>query len=135
MNTVGFARPLAFALGVLLATGAAAAADRAHTRTSDKRATAAESPAPVVAVVVAPSRQPDPNDDWLAQPASAAGLAFGDLAAHVGDRVEIVTRNKRRHRGTVTAADARQVVLRVRRSGGDATYALSREQVVRIGLR
>lgn len=133
MNMVGYARPLALALGLSLAASAAAS-DRAGTHASDKRSVV-ESPAPVVAVVVAPSRQPDPNDDWLARPDSAAGLAFGDLAAHVGERVDIVTRNKRRHRGTVTAADARQVTLRVRRSGGDAAYTLSRDQVVRIGLR
>ena len=131
MSHSGIAPSLA--LGLLLASGAASAADRSATHATDARSVA--EPAPVVAVVIAPVRPPDPNDDWLAQPDAADGLAFADLVGHVGDRVEIVTRNKRTHRGTVTAADARQVTLRVRRSGGAAAYTLLRDQIVRIGLR
>ena len=93
-------------------------------------------PAPVVASVVAPPAARAPADDWLAPPpAQDSGLAFADLARHVGARVAIVTAGERVHRGTVVDADARHVVLQVRRPGGNATYSLRREQVVRVDLR
>lgn len=102
-----------------------------------KRAAAAAAPAPVVASVTAPSPVREdagnPHADWLAPaPERTSGVAFADLSQYVGARVTIVTAGERVHRGVVTAANARQVVLRVHRRGGNATYALRREQVTRI---
>lgn len=97
------------------------------------RAAEAGEAAPVVAEVVAPAPPPpSPNDDWLVPTVRDAGLPFDDLAHRIGRRVTIVTAGERVHRGTIKQADARQVVLSVRRPGGDATYVLRREQVVRI---
>jgi len=105
-----------------------------------RRAAAAAAPAPVVASVTVPAparaKADDPHADWLAPaPERAAGIAFADLVGYVGSKVTIVTAGERVHRGVVTAANARQVVLQVHRRGGDATYALRREQVVRIDAR
>lgn len=118
---------------LLQAERAAAAAARAGQTTLATVAT----PAPVLAAVVAPplggGRARNPDDDWLAPaPADDVGLAFADLGRHIGDKVAIVTAGDRVHRGTVVDANARQVILQVRRSGGLARYALRREQIVRI---
>lgn len=96
-------------------------------------AAVAAAPAPLAASVVAPT--PTPNDQWLAAPAREAGLPFAELAQRVGQRVTITTANDRVHRGVVGSADARQVTLRVKRPGGNATYTLSRNQIARIDLR
>jgi hypothetical protein len=95
----------------------------------------AQAPAavPVVASVVAPP--PTPQDEWLAAPARQAGLPFAELALNVGRRVAITTAGERVHRGVVGSADARQVTLRVKRPGGNATYTLTRNQVLRVDLR
>ncbi|HEY0233302.1 MAG TPA: hypothetical protein VGC55_18790 [Dokdonella sp.] len=115
---------------------AAAAKNQGHAGDT-KRApdgTASE-PAPVAAVVFAPT-PPSPNSDWLAsEQTQNGGLSFGDLAQHVGSRVSIVTAGEHVHNGVVSAADARQVTLRVKRRGGQATYALPRNQIVSIALR
>lgn len=92
-----------------------------------------EEPVPVVASVVAPP--PTPHDEWLAAPSRAAGLPFAELANHIGQRVAITTAGERVHRGVVGSADARQVTLRVKRPGGNATYTLTRNQVLRVDLR
>lgn len=92
-----------------------------------------QKPVPVVASVVAPP--PTPHDEWLAAPARAAGLPFAELAHHVGRRVAITTAGERVHRGVVGSADASRVTLRVKRRGGDATYTLTRNQVLRVDLR
>jgi hypothetical protein len=115
---------------LLQAERAAAAAARAGQATT----LAAATPAPVLAAVVAPPiRARGPDDDWLAPtPAEDTGLAFADLGRHIGEKVAIVTAGDRVHRGTVVDANARQVILQVRRSGGLARYALLREQIVRI---
>lgn len=75
------------------------------------------------------------NDDWLAERSAEAGAPFAELAQHIGDRVSIVTRGDRRHSGVIRSANARQVTLGVRRRGGDATYTLRRDQVLRIEFR
>ncbi|WP_300616309.1 hypothetical protein [Dokdonella sp.] len=90
----------------------------------------AEPDVPVAAAVVAPPATP--HDDWLAVPDRGAGLSFAELAGHVGERVTIVTSNDRVHRGVINSADERQVTLRVSRRGGNATYTLSRAQVLRV---
>ncbi|MBO9662155.1 hypothetical protein [Dokdonella sp.] len=95
-------------------------------------ATAVPVPAPVVASVVAP---PASSEEWLAAPARDAGLPFSELAQRIGQRVTIITANERVHRGVVGSADARQVTLRVKRVGGNATYTLSRSQIARIEPR
>ena len=96
---------------------------------------AASEPAPVAAVVFAPS-PPSANADWLSSgQAQGGGLSFGDLAQHVGAHVSIVTAGEHVHNGVISAADARQVTLRVKRAGGQATYALPRNQIVSIALR
>lgn len=94
---------------------------------------ATEVPAPVAASVVAPT--PMPNDEWLVSPTRRAGLPFAELVHHVGARVSITTAGERVHRGVVGSADARQVTLRVKRRGGNATYTLIRKQVLRVDLR
>ncbi|GAA0716153.1 hypothetical protein [Dokdonella soli] len=95
-----------------------------------------DTPAPVVAEVVAPPADAVTNEDWLAPaPARDSDLQFADLAQHVGGRVSIVTAGERVHRGTIVAANARQVILQVRQPGGHASYTLRREQVVRIDAR
>lgn len=91
------------------------------------------SPAPIAASVVAPT--PTPHDEWLVPRAREAGLPFAELAQHVGQRVTITTAGEREHRGVVGSADARRVTLRVKRPGGNATYTLSRNQVLRVDLR
>lgn len=97
-------------------------------------AVVAEQPAaPVAASVVALT--PGPDDQWLAATTREAGLPFAELAQHIGQRVTITTAGERVHRGIVGSADARHVTLRVKRSGGDATYTLGRNQVVRVDLR
>ncbi len=88
---------------------------------------------PVVASVVAPP--PTPHDEWLAAPAREAGMPFAELAHNIGRRVAITTAGERVHRGVVGSADARQVTLRVKRPGGNATYTLTRNQVLRVDLR
>ncbi len=105
-----------------------------------KRAAAAAAPAPVVASVTAPTAAHEdadnPHADWLAPaPERALGVAFVDLVQYVGSKVTIVTAGERIHRGVVTSANARQVSLQVHRRGGNATYTLRREQVVRIDAR
>lgn len=95
-------------------------------------------PAPVIAEVIAPapSPPPPPKDDWLAPPAAQEqGLPFGELAQFLGRKVTVVTAGGRVHRGTVSAANAREVTLQVRRAGGDASYTLQRQQIVRIEPR
>lgn len=116
---------------LLQAERAAAAAARAGQTTT---LASVATPAPVLAAVVAPPiRARNPDDDWLAPtPAEDTGLAFADLGRHIGEKVAIVTAGDRVHRGTVVDANARQVILQVRRSGGLARYALLREQIVRI---
>lgn len=96
---------------------------------------AAREPAPVAAIVIAPT-PPSSNSDWLSsEQAQNSGLSFSDLAQHVGSRVSIVTAGEHVHNGVISAADARQVTLRVKRAGGQATYALPRKQIVSIALR
>jgi hypothetical protein len=90
---------------------------------------------PVIAEVVAKMAQPSENDEWLAPAIEQTGLPFADLAHYIGQRVSITTAGEREHRGTVKSANARQVTLLVRRSGGNATYTLRREQVQRVDLR
>lgn len=96
-------------------------------------ATTTAAPAPLAASVVAPPAAP--SDEWLAAPTRNAGLAFSELAQRVGQRVTITTANERVHRGVVGSVDARQVTLRVRRPGGNATYTLNRNQIARIDPR
>lgn len=93
-------------------------------------AAADPSDAPVIAAVAPPPSTP--ADDWLVTHQKSDGLAFADLASRIGSRVAIVTANQREHRGRIVAANAREVTLSVRRSGGNATYTLRREQVRRI---
>ena len=104
------------------------------TASSPATKTAAAAPpssdAPVIAAVAPPPSSG--NEDWLVTHAKEEGLAFADLGGRIGRRVAIVTTNQREHRGTVIAANARQVTLSVRRSGGTATYTLRREQIRRI---
>jgi len=115
---------------------AAAAAKNQPPAGAAKPATdrAASEPAPIAAVVFAPS--PSSSRDWLSSGQMPnSGLSFGDLAQHVGSRVSIVTAGEHVHNGIISAADARQVTLRVKRAGGQATYALPRNQIVSIALR
>jgi len=124
---------------VMQAEKLAAAASRGHAADAKRIPDgAAGEPAPVAAVVIAPPSPPPapPHADWLA-PAQTqdGGVAFGDLAQHVGARVSITTTGEHVHSGVISAADARQVTLRVKRAGGQATYALPRNQIVSIALR
>ena len=97
----------------------------------------AQSPAPVIAEVIAPQPVEPPSDDeWRAPtPSQDEGLSFAELAQYVGRPVTIVSGGGRVHRGTVSAANAREVTLRVRRAGGSATYTLQRNQILRIDPR
>lgn len=98
---------------------------------------ASTGPAPVIAEVIAPapSAPPEP-EEWLApQSSQDQGMPFADLANFLGRRVTIVSTGERVHRGIVSSANAREVTLRVRRSGGNASYTLKRQQVVRIEPR
>ena len=94
---------------------------------------ATAAPAPVVASVVAPPAAS--SEEWLAAPTRDAGLSFSELPQRIGQRVTITTANERVHRGVIGSADARQVTLRVKRAGGNATYTLSRSQVAHIEPR
>lgn len=96
-----------------------------------------DAPAPVVASVTAPPLPAQGSSEaWRSAPSADAGLGFGQLAQNVGRRVVIVTAGEKVHRGIVQAADAAQVILRVKLSGGNAaTYSLRRNQVTRIDLR
>lgn len=106
-------------------------AERAEQQRS--RMLASAEPVPVAATVVAPAVAAVPNEDWLAPPPlDDGGLRFDDLTRYVGGRVTIVTVGQRVHRGVIRSVDARQVILQVRRAGGNATYALHRDQVARI---
>jgi hypothetical protein len=89
---------------------------------------------PVVAAVVAPA--PTANDEWLAAPQQPdESLPFAELAKNIGKRVSITTSNEREHNGIITSADAKQVTLQVKRAGGNASYTLRRDQVVRVESR
>jgi len=85
---------------------------------------------PIVAEVVAPA--PDPNAAWLALPQQDAGLEFSSLPRLVGQRVAVVMEQGKERVGTIVAADAKQVTLRVTRKGGSASYAIPREKIVRV---
>ena len=86
--------------------------------------------APVIAAVAPPPSSD--TDDWLVTHPKDEGLAFAELGKRIGSRVAITTTNQREHRGTIVAANAREVTLSVRRSGGNATYTLRKEQISRI---
>lgn len=88
---------------------------------------------PIAAAVVAPPTGAD--DEWLAPRQSENRMEFADLAHSIGARVSIVTSNEREHLGVVTAADAKQVTLEVRRKGGNASYVLKKEQILKIESR
>ena len=92
---------------------------------------------PVMVEVVAPDPPPPDAVDasGAVAPQASAGIPFADLVRLVGQRITVVTRGERVHRGVVAAADARAVTLEVRRAGGTATYTLRREQVARIDPR
>lgn len=85
---------------------------------------------PVIAAVAPPQAQE--NDDWLVTHPDGEGLTFDDLATHLGRQAIIKTINEREHRGKIIAANAKEVTLSVRRSGGRASYVLRREQVKHI---
>jgi len=91
--------------------------------------------APVMASVIAPAPVRPAGQEWLSSPTGDAGLSFSDLAQNIGKIVIITTAGERVHRGVVKSADGRQVTLQVKRAGGNATYALRREQVLHIDLR
>lgn len=88
---------------------------------------------PIAAAVVAPP--PSADDEWLAPKLQENAMEFVDLAHNIGARVSIVTTNEREHHGVVTAADAKQVTLEVRRKGGNASYVLKKEQILKIESR
>jgi hypothetical protein len=88
---------------------------------------------PIAAAVVAPAQSAD--DEWLAPKQQENAMEFADLAHSVGARVSIVTTNEREHHGVVTSADAKQVTLEVRRKGGNASYVLKKEQILKIESR
>jgi len=88
---------------------------------------------PIAAAVVAPPTSAD--DEWLAPKQSENRMEFADLAHSIGARVSILTSNEREHNGVVMAADAKQVTIEVRRKGGNASYVLKKEQVLRIESR
>ena len=83
--------------------------------------------APVIAAVAAPPSSG--TEDWLVTHPKDEGLGFAELGQHIGSRVAITTTNQREHRGTIVSANAREVTLSVRRSGGNATYTLRKEQI------
>lgn len=85
---------------------------------------------PVIAAVAPPPSSG--NDDWMVTHPDDEGLTFAELGQRIGGRVAIITTNQREHRGTIIAANAREVTLSVRRSGGNATYTLRKEQIRRI---
>ena len=88
---------------------------------------------PIAAAVVAPAQSAD--DEWLAPKEQENRMEFVDLAHSIGARVSIVTTNEREHHGVVTSADAKQVTLEVRRKGGNASYVLKKEQILKIESR
>lgn len=85
------------------------------------------SDSPVIAAVAPPPSSG--TEDWLVTHAKDEGLAFTELGSRIGSRVAIITTNEREHRGTIVAANAREVTLSVRRSGGNASYTLRKEQI------
>lgn len=85
---------------------------------------------PIVAAVVAPTL--DANDSWLAAPQQDAGLEFSALPRLVGQRVAIIMSQGKERVGTIVAADAKQVTLRITRKGGSASYAIPREKIERV---
>lgn len=104
------------------------AARRTH---ADAAAASADADVPVIAAVAPPA--PSTEAGWLATPrVESDTLSFDDLRERIGKRVTITTVNERQHRGTVVAVDAREVQLSVRRAGGAATYAVTRDQIQRI---
>jgi|GEM_PF-1128605 len=105
---------------------AAAATPAATSLSADPVAT----DAPVIAAVAPPPSSG--TEDWLVTHPRDEGLAFAELGKRIGSRVAITTTNQREHRGTIIAANAREVTLSVRRSGGNATYTLRKEQIRRI---
>ncbi len=88
---------------------------------------------PIAAAVVAPAQSAD--DEWLAPKQNENAMEFADLAHSIGARVSIVTTNEREHHGVVTSADAKQVTIEVRRKGGNASYVLKKEQILKIESR
>jgi hypothetical protein len=88
---------------------------------------------PIAAAVVAPP--PSAQDEWLAPKSQENRMEFADLAHSIVERVSIVTTNEREHHGVITAADAKQVTLEVRRKGGNASYVLKKEQILKIESR
>ena len=86
--------------------------------------------APVIAAVAPPPSSG--TEDWLVTHPEDEGLSFAELGRRIGGRVAITTTNQREHRGTILSANAREVTLSVRRSGGNATYTLRKEQIRRI---
>jgi len=88
---------------------------------------------PIAAAVVAPAQSAD--DEWLAPKRNENAMEFADLAHSIGARVSIVTTNEREHHGVVTSADAKQVTIEVRRKGGNASYVLKKEQILKIESR
>jgi len=88
---------------------------------------------PIAAAVVAPAQSAD--DEWLAPKEQENRMEFVDLPHSIGARVSIVTTNEREHLGVVTSADAKQVTLEVRRKGGNASYVLKKEQILKIESR
>jgi hypothetical protein len=88
---------------------------------------------PIAAAVVAPAQSAD--DEWLAPKQQENAMEFADLAHSIGARVSIVTTNEREHHGVVTSADAKQVTIEVRRKGGNASYVLKKEQILKIESR
>ena len=85
---------------------------------------------PIVAAVVAPAL--DANDSWLAAPQQEAGLEFSALPKLVGQRVAVIMSQGKERVGTIVAADAKQVTLRITRKGGSASYAIPREKIERV---
>lgn len=88
---------------------------------------------PIAAAVVAPAQSAE--DEWLAPKRQENTMEFADLVHSIGARVSIVTTNEREHHGVVTSADAKQVTLEVRRKGGNASYVLKKEQILKIESR
>jgi hypothetical protein len=88
---------------------------------------------PIAAAVVAPAQSA--QDEWLAPKQQENHMEFADLAHNIGARVSIVTSNEREHHGVVMSADAKQVTIEVRRKGGNASYVLKKEQILKIESR
>lgn len=137
---VPLAAPIAYAATLEQDEARIEALLRAEHVASEKAAAAAALDAsantPVIAEVVAVPPVQSAKDDWIAAPPKHdRSMSFTELSHCIGCRVSIVTAGDREHRGVVGSVDGRQVTLKVRRAGGNASYTLLRNQIVRIDER